>query len=285
MTRKNIFELLKNQYNIVDEINKISNLFYTIIIIDNRDFLETNYTIETFFETFILPTWRYRGSYLNCKELKKTLKIPSKFSIISTEDEIITTLEYYNNLCFLLVTKYDILNDTTYVIDNDFRLMIENMKILQDYLNIEIKIFEKEEQVILIKKDPEAIAVAEISSEETAKAILMYNHASLKGNLEEKRNILAQIAREYETVLDNPIEGYSDFFKQTNGLLNNLHIRHNNKDEDGNKNLVINLEDSELENWYDETYQLLLFCVLIKDNLERKANVKEFFKTLKGANG
>ena len=42
-----------------------------------------------------------------------------------------------------------------------------------------------------------------------------------------------------------------------------------NKTKENNKNSIIDITDEELEKWYDKLYQLLLFCVLIKDNLER----------------
>lgn len=76
------------------------------------------------------------------------------------------------------------------------------------------------------------------------------------------------------------MEGYADFFDKTNALLNSLHIRHNNKTKENNKNKIINIDENELEKWYDELYQLLLFCILIKDNLERKNNIKNFLKEL-----
>ena len=138
---------------------------------------------------------------------------------------------------------------------------------------------EVKEEVI----DPIQDENIEISDEETAMAILRYNHHTLKGDLETKRHLLNSIAREYEPLLNNPIEGYIDFFKKTNGLLNNLHIRHNNIESVDNKNLVIDIDDKTLEHWYDELYQLLLFCVLIDDNLKRKNDAGEFLKSLKGA--
>ena len=148
-------------------------------------------------------------------------------------------------------------------------------------LNVEKFIIKKEEKVLLIPKNPAATAVAEISSPETALAILMYNHSSLKGDLEGKRNLLNSIYREYEPLFTSSIEGYNDFLNKTNALFNNLHIRHNNKTKKGNKNTIISLDEKELEKRYDELYQLLLFCVLIKDNIERKKEVEKFLKKLK----
>ena len=66
-----------------------------------------------------------------------------------------------------------------------------------------------------------------------------------------------------------------------NNMLNNLDIRHNNRAGKKKNALATNITDEELENWYDELYQLLLFCVLIKDNKERKDKMTEFLKGLK----
>ena len=64
-------------------------------------------------------------------------------------------------------------------------------------------------------------------------------------------------------------------------LLNNMSIRHNNKEGTDKKEIIAKMSDEELEKLYDEIYQLLLFCVLAKDNKERKNKMAEFLKGLK----
>lgn len=283
MSRKNIFEIINNNYDIAHEIDKITELFnYNMVsYIDNRCQQRTT-TLERIFEVQILPTWKQRGTLLSIDEIKDKLNIPESFeeSPLWNIDDALNLLEIYDNIAYLIHKK---LNRDVYQLDNCFNLLIENIHILLDHLNYKHKIFENEEKVILIPKNPAATAVAEISDEETAMAILRYNHHTLKGDLETKRHLLNSIAREYEPLLNNPIEGYIDFFKKTNGLLNNLHIKHNNIESVDNKNLVIDIDDKTLEHWYDELYQLLLFCVLIDDNLKRKNDAGEFLKSLKGA--
>lgn len=286
MSRKNIFEIINSNYNIVDEINKIINLYNDdLVTYKNGSWSRETTTLQNIFDYKILPNWKQRGAFLNIDEILKKLNIPKYFDNNSFWDinDIINLLEIYNNIIYLLIKKLNITNNYYYKLDNRFNLLVENIKLLLDHLNYEFKIFENEEKVILIPKNPAATAVAEISDEETSIAILMYNHHTLKGDLETKRHLLNSIAREYEPLLNNPIEGYIDFFKKTNGLLNNLHIRHNNIESVDNKNLVIDIDDKTLEHWYDELYQLLLFCVLIDDNLKRKNDAGEFLKSLKGA--
>lgn len=279
MTRQNLFEILKSKYDIVREMNKIIDLYNKISIWVHNYSENSHYSIEELFETQILPYWKQRGSYLTCEEIKNDLDITDYFVKESSIDNIIIALEYYENIFYLTYKK--VYGNSEYVFPNEYYLMIQNTRILLDHLNYERKIFEQEEKLILIPKKPESTAVAEISSEETALAILMYNHHSMKGNITGKRKLLYQISLEFETLLKQPHKNYNDFFEKTNGLLNNLHIRHDNKTKEGNKNPVIEIDDKELENWYDELYQLLLFCVLIHDNLERKNRVADFLKSIK----
>lgn len=283
MSRQNIFEISKNKYNIVKEMNKIKNLYNDKLCYTKTSNYYGNeekkfYTVENIVDKYCIYTWKQRGSYLNCKEIRNTLEIPEQYTNYTSSDDIIKSLEYYVNIFTLFIDK----KPKDVYVTNTFNMVIQNILILLKHINYKHIFIPKEEKILLIPKNPEATAVAEISSEETALAILKYNHSSLKGNLEEKRKLLYQIALEYEPLLKTQIDGYKDFFSKTNALLNNLNIRHNNKATENNKNKVIDLDEQELEKWYDELYQLLLFCVLIEDNVKRKDKVNEFLETLKG---
>lgn len=279
MTRKNIFELLKEKYNIEHEMNKITTLFNSQIFkhIDSYTYKQTIYTIENIVDNRLLFAWKQRNCCLSCNEIRAKLNLEYEYSKL---DNVILILEYYENLIYL-VDRHISFNKINYQIFQEYFMLKENIANLLDYINYEIHTIEKEEKVLIVPKNPSTTAVAEISDEETAMAILMYNHHTLKGDLERKRQLLNLIQRTYEPLLKSPIEGYKDFYEKTNQLLNNLHIRHNNLEEVNNKNLVININDKTLEHWYDELYQLLLFCVLIDDNLKRKKEAGEFLKQIK----
>jgi len=279
MTRKNMFEILKENYNILQEMDKIGFLFRKELFSYER----ISYTIENLFNEKFLPYWKHRGSCLSCDEIKSKLKLPDTFFTSTPIEKYVSTIEYYENIIYPIYSEIQSLKNRGWSIEKEFNILIENIKIFLDHINYEHKIFKDEEMVLIIPKNPAATAVAEISSKKTSFSILKYNHASLKGDLAEKRNLLNAIYLEYETVLENPIDNYKDFYKKANQLYNNLHIRHDNKTKENNKNVVLEIDDEELEKWYDELYQLLLFCVLIKDNLERKKEVEEFLKSIKGA--
>lgn len=286
MPRKNIFELLQEKYDIDEEMGKIESLFFEKLFsfTNPLNFHQEILSIEDIIEKILFISsppvfvrWKQRGSCLNCEEMRKKLGVPRTKSL----DDKIITLEYILNIIRLFQKNVGIGPTSNFVCSPGYVLLLQNITLLLERLNYEEHYFEDEEKVILIPKNPAATAVAELSSEDTAFAILMYHHGSLKGKLEEKKDILRRIAKEYETLLDKGVDGFSDYFDKARAFLNNLDIRHNNRSGKNKNPLIESLSAEELEKWYDELYQLLLFCVLIKDNTTRKNNMAEFLKGLK----
>ncbi len=228
MTRKNIFEILEEKYNIEEETRKISNLFNKIKFMNTNhlNFQSELYTIEKLVDA-VFSQWKQRGSCLNCTEMKEKLHLTQT---VSDSDNIINTLEYYSNILYIVEHKIDILANFPLRGCSEYQMLLENIDILIDHLHYEKLIFEEDEKVILVPKDPAATAVAEISSsKDVAYAILKYHHASLKGQLDEKRRLLLSIANEYEPLLKKPIDGFTEYFDKATNMLNNMNIRHNNK--------------------------------------------------------
>ena len=283
MARQDIFEILNNKYNIEKEFRKVNDLLKIPFIqyYNYQTPAPYNMTLEQTINQKLLLYWKQRKSYFSCEEMKADIDFQEENFTI---ENILKALEYYANLIYLVQLKTNTQFNTNYQFHTEYYYLIQNIDILLEHLSYQKYFIPNEEKVILIPNKPEVNTVAEISTKETALAILKYNHLSLKGDLDEKRKLLYQIALEYEPLLKTPIENYKDFFKKTNELLNTLHIRHNNITKENNKNNVINLATEELENLYDELYQLLLFCILIKDNTDRKNRVANFLQKIKEAN-
>ena len=167
----NIFEILKSKYNIEQEMNKIIDLYNQVSIWVSNYSGNRRYSIEELFDSKILPNWKQRGSYLACSEIRETLGLVSHYKNNTSIENIIIALEYFDNILYLIHKK--LYGDDCYEFPNKYILMLQNITILIEHLNYERKIFKDEEKVILLPRKPEATAVAEISSEETALAILM----------------------------------------------------------------------------------------------------------------
>lgn len=60
-------------------------------------------------------------------------------------------------------------------------------------------------------------------------------------------------------------------------LLNSVNVRHNNADQVGKNyiHFVADMKDGDIEQWYDDMYQMCLLAFLELDHLERKERVKK----------
>ena len=135
---------------------------------------------------------------------------------------------------------------------------------------------------IYVEENPAAVSVAETLEGEIALETLRYNHHSMKGDLVAKRKTLAQMANWLEPKrgelkeLDKELEGTLFF------LFNRCSIRHNNEEEGNHFNPQMqNISKKELEEIYDDTYQLWLLAVLTLDNRERQKKYEEMRKESK----
>lgn len=257
MIQKNIFEMRDSEYNKQREFRIIIDLFFKpIFILDNSnpyDIVNNKLlaTIEKVIDTHCFYSWKQRGHCLDTSDFKEKIGLHK----LLDEINIITSLEYICNMIYLADMK---LPASVELYRDKYELLKGNIDILLEHLNYEKHVFEKEEKVLLIPKNPMATSVAEISSEDTANAIFQYHHESLKGDLEAKRDILRRIAKEYETILNNPDPSIlKSYCRDAKWALNNLDIRHNNME----KVFMRNLSHEELEKLYDALYELLLFCI------------------------
>lgn len=128
--------------------------------------------------------------------------------------------------------------------------------------------------VIFVEKSPVATSVAELVPKGLSYKVISYNHYSMKGNLDGKRQTIIALAdllepqrKELESI-DKQFA--SDLFYS----LNNFNIRHNNVDPTGTKykKPVADLTNDQLEQWYDEVYQMCLLAFLRLEHVERKKN-------------
>lgn len=274
--RKSLFEILEDQYDFNKEFKKITNLFNSNMIYS----IGYGYTIENAVNG-VFHEWAARGSCINCVDMRKELEIDVIAKLENPSlDNMILCLEYYSNVLYVFLTKW-FPQAKEYNINNNLPILQKNIDLLIEHMNLTKQILAEEEKVILLPNNPAATAVAETAPQNIAFSILKYNHASLKGQLEEKRKLLHSIANEYEALLDNPTTGFGEYFKTVRGLLNNLNIRHNNKTGKNQNNLIKDMPPQQLEKNYDELYQLLLFCILTKDNIGRKKTADELLKNIK----
>lgn len=271
MARKNIFEILKEKVNIDEEINKIKRLVAEDSISDSM----CEYNIEYFVEEYCLHDWKQRGRYLSCEEIKRALNL-SVFELRDSyynDEEILIYLEYLCNMVWLC-NQY-INNHISYRTSLEYAYLCENIASIVDSLNYEIKEFSDDEKVLIVEKNSAATAVAEILESDVAYEVIEYNHYLMKGDIGRKQKILKVLADKVEPMRVELKKINKELESNVGYLLNKMNIRHNNVEGKNAIEYVKNLTEEELEAWYDETYQMLLLCILEYDNIERNNKVAD----------
>lgn len=134
----------------------------------------------------------------------------------------------------------------------------------------------------LVPKDQAAIAVAEILIDPNLSyRVIEYNHHSMKGDIERKRATLLVLGDKLEPQLQRLKQINATLESNLSMLLNNVNVRHNNKEPGKNyKKYVAEMKDEEIEQWYDDLYQMILLAFLELDHLDRKGRLEQLKENL-----
>ena len=272
MARKNIFEILNgSELDLEYEVRKLFSLLQEECI----DYLGS-YTVEAFVDEYEFAKWPHRCRCRDTDEMKLRLNIRNLKQILSSNFNTLNYLEYIGNMLFLCQNTDEFLD-----YDDDFNYITESLRYILDQLNMSFYTHPSNDRVTLQEKDPAATAAAEISEPQLALSIIEYNHHTLKGDLEAKKSILFSLGHDLERYSRELKTFRPDLADEAGFLLNSLNIRHNNSTPPEGKSLdnyiphVAEMKPETLEEWYDETYQVLLLCILEYDHLARKGKIKE----------
>ena len=276
MARSTVFDKLANSWNISKEIERIHELIFERESI--RAFNRSRLTIVRVFDYYIFGEWNKRGHCLDFNDFLDVIEFEDLFKAAKADIE--SQLDFLE-LCYNLIYQVDNLitdQPSDFIPYDDYSLARTIIDDCLDRLNYRSFIDESDSTVILVEKDTAVSAVVEIEEDqEIALDIIQYNHHTLKGNIKKKKSILIKLANELEASRTQLTSINKSLATDVFMLFNNLDIRHNNA-HDGSKNyqkVVAEMSSDELENWYDELYQMVLLAKLELDNAERTKKVAE----------
>lgn len=274
MARSSIFEKLASSWNISKEIERIQELIFERETV--KAFNQTRMTIARTVEYYLFDDWSKRGHCLDFDDFLDDMDYENLIKKAKTDIESqLDFLELCYNILYLVelviaeqpfdFTPIDDYNLTKAIIDDCLARL--NHKA---YFN------EAASTVLVIERDATVTAVVEIEEvPEISLDIIQYNHHALKGDISKKKSILLKLGNQLDgsrKILTNIDKSLcSDIFT----LLNNLNIRHNNvtpETKDYQK-VVETMHPEELEEWYDELYQMVLLAKLELNNVERSKKV------------
>lgn len=278
MKRRSFAEVLKSaKIDINLEYQRLYVMFYKEKLIFVSDFLGggTYYTLEDFINKNFY-NMSLKGNSLSLTDFDYeygfTYKSTEKNS---DEDYLISFCEYCINLTF------DLKNVTNGYTDRAFKIIRQQVNNIIEKLgymrNMDGRI------VTYVPKSPSSISVSEILPKAESYKVIHYNHHSMKGDVDGKKEILRQLGALLEPKEKELAQINSSLKSDIFFALNNLNIRHNNfdpLDKSNYKKCVAEMKTAELENLYDELYQMILLAFLELDNKARKVVFEDLKKSI-----
>lgn len=134
-----------------------------------------------------------------------------------------------------------------------------------------------------VERNPAAISVAETLPEDLSYKTLMYDHHSMKGDIEAKKEILLKLGQKLESKRDHLNKANPNLENEIFQMFNKMNLRHNNVDASDKGHYykyVAEMSKDDLEKWYDELYQMSLLAFLELEQAERKPRVEELLRRL-----
>lgn len=288
MTRKNIFALINDNWSYASEVDRIIQLFSKSLLLQTRD--GSRYSVVTFFDRFCFPKWKSRGHSIDVNDFLNQINYNNIVTVAKVNmDDFLTLIELVMNF-WIIVKRFIDSYDSNAYIDNDYidqnfyllyKIMIDDL----EKVNYKYICDKNNEQVLIIEDKPEVTAVVEIVPNDLALKILRYNHHAIKGDIESKKSILLAMGSGLEPKRSNLQSICSSLTNDIFYMLNNLNIRHNNKDKRDTKNYqsyVDNMRDNDLEDSYDDLYQMMLLASLELDQVERSKRCKDLKNKIEG---
>ncbi len=211
----------------------------------------------------------FRSPYLSVEEMMRALNLPDKSASL---DDLFLLSEL---LIALLPEKHikkkdDLRQQAITIFENIFSFL--------EKLNYELKEIDGGRKIIVERNPATTQAVGIVTDDSTSVALIEYNHYALKGDLEEKRRILTALGSYIEPILKSRAlqnAGYKQLESDVGFMLNNFHVRHNNKEGAKAQDYIIGLNAKQLEEWYDKIYNAILSVIIINEHIPTQNNIVE----------
>ena len=274
MTRKNFTDILNNYHiDFQNEILKIEKLFredkYEV-----DEFESKYFSIEEYINCYYFLGWKYRNTFLSTDELREAFNVPSPYTCRKKEYSLEDFLSYAE---FVINMVHIAREDIFEYFETTVKTIFENIRSILDSNNYKIQVTENN-LLIIVANSETVTAVSEIY-QDIAPKVIEYNRFSLRGNLERKKELLVTIAHKFEGVeYKLQANNQSALAENVTFLLNSLNLRHNNAEGKHAKNKILQMNNEELEDWYDKTYDTMLLALLYANYTE----ILPYLKQLKG---
>ena len=274
MARRNFAEILKEAgVNIKAEYDRLYEMFYNKPAFIARYTNTLNGLCRERFMDF-----SFRGTCISLNDFNKYYGFDFKPAPFDFDiDYLISFCEYSYNFVSELRSDETVL---FYGAGDYCNIYIDQILSVMESIGYMSVNDEEMGVVIFVPKNAPAIKVAEALPAGLSFKVIEYNHYSMKGDLSRKQAIIKQLADMLESKRKELKAANQTIEDHVFTLFNNMEIRHNNRDPKSSyfKEYIASLSESELEEWYDETYELCLLAFMTLENVDRKKKIEELKK-------
>ena len=281
MARKNIFQLVEENYDIQAEIRKINALFIS------ERYFEAGYDRMSFhrlLKWILFDDWKYRGTCITLDEYIDRAEANIEDRAPNDEDTIINNLEVMENFIKLYFDNSEILfteHNVKYY--TRFKTVFCNLiNTLEKRMGLTTR--EYKDRIIIYPKNAPLEKVVDLCDDEDVQwELIRYVREDL--SLNEKRKSLAYLATNLyiEEDKEEKDEHIKELIKQAGNILNNLHIRHNNKTGKWENQVLKDLDEADAISLCDMVYNEMLTIVLLREHKEYEKAYADFNKKQKEA--
>lgn len=264
MVRKNIFQLVEESYNIQDEIRKINKLF------EEEAYFSVEHSNETLYyliEEYLFSAWEYRGTCIDLEEYLRRVNATLSEKGKIDEVVIVNLLEALENFVKLYKDNADDLNELYNIkyyreLNTRFCVLMET---LEKHLGLSKRQY-KDRITLYPKNAPLEEVLNSLEDEDVQWELIRYAREEM--TLTEKRKSLAYLAtnlyieddkKETDIMIKTIIE-------KAGNILNNLHIRHNNKTGKWENEVLKDVSSEEANMLCDMVFNEMLTIVLLREH-------------------
>lgn len=274
MARKNIFQLVEENYDIQCEIRKLNDLF-------NRDIYfscgMSNKTFKELIEGYLFRDWKFKNTCLNTNEYFIRAGALIDMHKKNPESTIINNIEVIENFIKLYYDNSDNLfaqHNIEYYseFDTDFLPVLNTLEKRMGLTTREYK----DKIIVYPKNAPLEKVLNAIEDEDVQWELIRYAREDM--TLSEKRKSLAYLAtnlyiEDDKTEINDTVKS---LISKAGNILNNLHIRHNNKTGKWENAALKDITQKEALILCDMVFNEMLTIVLLREHKKYEETYKNF---------
>lgn len=259
-----------------DALIQIEMLFQSHIL----SFGYKEYSLETFADKKYFSDWKGRERCADTDEMRAGLNIDGILREENPSDtEVLTYLQYTLNIAELCRRSFNAEETPGYEFDiRNYTELLSRIRELLKRLNYDAKYVQEKDYIYLVPHDPALDAVEADEQNPVTALITEYRSSAVSGQLDKKKDILKQLGDTVAEYDDNTKGAGGRLYRRIEFLLESFNIEKGEETEEHPEvsAAIAKMNPQEVENWYDETYQLLLLRVLEHSNQARMQRVEDF---------